>query len=255
MEPYLSQPLLSVVIVGHNDEPEIVPLLNEIRQVLQGHVEYEIVYVDDGSGDGTYGTLRQVAQGLPILRVIRLAACVGPTAAYRAGIDAAGGTWIATLDGDGSYDPADIPSMFEMAMHYEGNAPLLVAGHRGGEWKGGLRHVRDALSNLVRRLLLAEAQGIDPGCNFRLCARALWLDLPWFDHLVYFMPALVTAGGGRVISVPINYRTRPRRAGRWGRIGPWAAVRDLLGVHWLQSRRSRAEVADSNLTDSHRSAR
>lgn len=249
MEPYLSQPLLSVVIVGHNDEPEIVPLLNEVRQVLQTHVEYEIVYVDDGSSDGSFNTLRQVAQALPILRAIRLARSAGPTGAFRAGITAATGTWIATLDGNGSYDPADIPSMFEMAMHYEGDAPLLVAGHRGGEWKSGSRHLSDSLAGLIRRWVLAEHPGVDPDCNFRLCSRTLWMGLPWFKHLTHFMPALVTQAGGRVISVPINYRTRPGRSDSWGRLNPLTAIRDVFGVRWLQARNCDADITDSNLAD------
>jgi dolichol-phosphate mannosyltransferase len=243
-EPFASAPLLSVVIAGHNDEHEVVPLINDVRHALQGHVEYEIIYVDDGSSDGSYHVLRQVGQSVSILRVIRLQNSVGPTGSLRAGIDAARGTWVVTLVGSGVYDPADIPSMFEMAMHYDGSAPLLVTGHRGGQWKSGLRQMLDAGSSLLRRLYLGEESGVDPACNFRLGSRELWRSLPWFNHMVRYMPALVTRSGGRVISVPINYRTRPGKGSSWGKVGLFAAMRDARGVRWLQVRVCRPEVND-----------
>jgi len=246
MDGMTSAPLLAVIIVGHDDENEIVPLINEVRKALQTHVEYEIIYVDDGSGDGSFFTLQQIAQSIPILRVVRLANSVGPSGAMRAGIEAARAHWVATLSGDGSSDPADIPSMFEMVMQYEGSAPLLVAGHRGGSWKSGLRAMGDAISALVRRSYLGEEPGVDSGCMFRVCSRALYQRLPWFDHIHRYIPALVTRAGGRVISVPINYRSHNPSADGWGKVGLFAAMRDARGVRWLQKRNCAPEVAETH---------
>jgi len=246
MEHLPSAPLLSVIIIGHNDENAIVPLINEIRAALQTHVEYEIIFVDDASSDGSVYTLQQVAQSVPNLRVLRLASSAGPTGALRAGIEASGASWVVTLSGDGSNDPADIASMFEMAMQYEGSAPLLVAGHRGGSWKNGLRHLSDGLSALTRRLFLGEEPGIDSGCIFRICNRDLYQRLPWFDHVHRYIPALVTRAGGRVISVPINYRSHIAKKDGWGKIGLFSGLRDTLGVRWLQGRSCAPKVADAD---------
>ncbi len=229
-------PLLSVIVVGHNDDREAAPLIAEIRKALQGHVEYEIIYVDDGSTDGTFHSLSQVASWLSLLRIVQLSRTSGPTVALMAGITAARGTWVVTLDGRGANDPADIPAMFEMAMQYEGHSPLLVAGHRGGAWKSAPRQLIDGVAGLARRLLLGEDADVDSGCNFVVCARDLWTRLPWFDHLHRYLPVLVKRAGGRIISIPINYRTRPKRSDDWGKVGAWRAWRDLLGVRWLQAR-------------------
>ena len=246
MDDWTSTPLLAVIIIGHDDESGIVPLINEVRKALQTHVEYEIIYVDDGSSDGSFFTLQQIAQSVPILRVIRLATSVGPSGAIRAGIEAALANWVVTISGDGSNDPADIPSMFEMVMQYEGSAPLLVAGHRGGSWKSGLRHLSDNFSALIRRVYLGEDAGVDPGCIFRVCSRDVYRNLPWFDHIHRYIPALVTRAGGRVISVPINYRGHTGRADGWGKVGLFTAIRDAMGVRWLQLRSCAPEIAESH---------
>ena len=241
----MSSPLLAVIIVGHENENEIVPLINDVRKALQTHVEYEIIYVDDGSSDGSFYTLQQVAQSVPILRVVRLANSTGPSGAIRAGIEAARAQWVVTLAGDGSNDPADIPSMFEMVMQYEGSAPLLVAGHRGGSWKSGPRHLIDLSAALLRRVWLGEESGVDSGCIFRICSRDLYLRLPWFDHIHRYIPALVTRAGGRVISVPVNYRSHTSRSDGWGKVGFFSAVRDAIGVRWLQSRSCAPQVVET----------
>ena len=241
-----SAPLLSVIVIGHNDENEIVPLINAIRSALQTHVEYEIIFVDDASSDGSVYTLQQIAQSVSNLRVLRLASVAGPTGALRAGIDASGAAWVVTLSGDGSNDPADIPSMFEMVMQYEGSAPLLVAGHRGGSWKKSMRHFMDALAGLFRRLIIGEQAGIDSGCIFRICSRDLYQRLPWFDHVHRYIPALVTRAGGRVISVPINYRSHAAKKDGWGKIGLFTGMRDTLGVRWLQGRTCAPQVAETD---------
>jgi len=246
MDGMTSTPLLAVIIIGHDHENAIVPLINDVRKALQTHVEYEIIYVDDGSSDGSFFTLQQIAQSVPILRVLRLATCVGPSGAMRAGIEAARVQWIVTLVGDGSNDPADIPSMFEMVMQYEASAPLLVAGHRGGNWKSGVRHMADNLAALARRAFLGEEAGVDSGCIFRICSRELYRRLPWFDHIHRFIPALVTRAGGRVISVPVNMRPHIASNDGWGRVGFFSALRDAIGVRWLQTRVCAPKVVESH---------
>src|SRR5206468_7228183 len=125
---------LSVVIPVKNEAGNIAPLVAEIAAALDGLIDYEIVYVDDGSADMTAAEIRDLQASLPRLRLVRHAASCGQSAAIRSGVKAARGRWIATLDGDGQNDPADIPLLWQIAVRSAvGDAatmPLLVAGHR-----------------------------------------------------------------------------------------------------------------------------
>src|ERR1051325_2696335 len=124
---------LSVVIPVKNEAGNIAPLVAEIVAAIDGLAAYEIIYVDDGSDDATAAELRRLQIGLPQLRGVRHKTSCGQSAAIRSGVKAACGSWIATLDGDGQNDPADIPALWRMAQ--QGSAPplLLIAGHRSGE--------------------------------------------------------------------------------------------------------------------------
>src|SRR5580658_4384943 len=121
---------LSVVIPVKNEADNIAPLVVEITAALDGLVEYEIIYVDDGSGDMTAAEIRRLQPGLPRLRLVRHARSCGQSAAIRTGVRAARGTWVATLDGDGQNDPADIPALWHIVGKAPSNRRLLLAGQR-----------------------------------------------------------------------------------------------------------------------------
>lgn len=232
-------PLLSVVIPVRNEAPNIAPLVAEIEAALAG-VAHEIVYVDDGSTDGTAAALAAAAAGAP-LRHLRHRASCGQSAAIVTGVKAARGTWIATLDGDGQNDPADIPRLLARAQA-EGEAPLLVAGHRVTRRDSRVKRISSRVANAVRARLLGDATP-DTGCGLKVFPRVLFLDLPHFDHMHRFLPALVLRQGGRVVSEPVNHR--PRREGRsnYGTLDRLAvSLFDLVGVAWLQRRWKRPEV-------------
>ena len=124
-------PLISVVVPVHNEAPNIPPLIEKISIALNG-IEHEIVYVDDGSSDASPSVLAGIAAMLPTLVRVRHRASCGQSAAVITGVRAARGIYIATLDGDGQNDPADIPAMLEAIRAAEGRgaAPVLIAGHR-----------------------------------------------------------------------------------------------------------------------------
>jgi len=235
---------LSVVVPVRNEEPNIRPLVAEIEAALAG-TPHEIVYVDDGSSDGSWTVLGELtAAGLPLVRRRHRASC-GQSAAVVTGVRAAHGVWIATLDGDGQNDPADIPALLARARQDAATAPgvpLLVAGHRTRRRDSAVKRFSSRIANRVRARLLRDATP-DTGCGLKLFRRSDFLELPHFDHMHRFLPALVLRAGGRVVSVPVNHR--PRHAGRsnYGTLDRlWVGLFDLIGVYWLQRRWRRPEV-------------
>src|SRR5712691_6035218 len=230
---------LSVVIPVKNEAGNIAPLVAEIVAALDGLVAYEIVYVDDGSDDSTEGEIRHLQTTIPQLRLVRHATSCGQSAAIRSGVKAAGGCWIATLDGDGQNDPADIPALWQIARRSPAAPPLLIAGHRAHRQDSWSKRQASRLANAVRRRLLHDDTP-DAGCGLKLFPRALFLDLPYFDHMHRFLPALVLREGGIVRSVPVNHRPRQRGTSKYGlfdRLG--VGIADLAGVLWLCRRLAR----------------
>jgi dolichol-phosphate mannosyltransferase len=229
---------LSVVIPVRNEAPNIVPLVAEIEAALAG-IRHEIVYVDDGSSDDTPAALRAAAAGAPV-RVLRHRSSCGQSAAVVTGVRAARGTWIATLDGDGQNDPADIPRMLARAEAEGGQ--ILVAGHRVTRKDSWVKRRSSRIANGVRARLLRDATP-DTGCGLKVFPRALFLDLPAFDHMHRFLPALVLRQGGRVVSEPVNHRPRVRGSSNYGTLDRLAvSLFDLIGVAWLQRRWKRPQL-------------
>lgn len=227
---------LSIVIPVRNEAPNIAPLVAEIRAALDGRLDYEIVYVDDGSNDGTASAIRDLAAMFPRLRLLRHAQSCGQSTALLSGIKAARANWIATLDGDGQNDPADIPRLWEIASAAPPGENLLVAGFRQKRNDNRVKRLSSRIANAVRGRLLGDGTP-DTGCGLKLLRRDLFLALPFFDHCHRFLPALVLRQGGRVQSVPVNHRARQRGISNYGVFDRlWVGLVDLLGVMWLQRR-------------------
>ena len=234
--PELSVPELSVVVPVHDEAANIAPLIAEIDAALGGRIEFEIVYVDDGSGDASAEELARARRRHPRLKVLRHRAQCGQSAALGTGIAAARAEWIATLDGDGQNDPADILSLVE-ARDESGDPNLrMIAGVRRKRRDSPLRRLSSRIANAVRRRVLRDAT-TDTGCGLKLFRREAYLALPAFDHMHRFLPALIKRGGGAVLEVPVGHR--PRRAGvsHYGMLNrTWIGLVDMLGVAWLQRR-------------------
>jgi dolichol-phosphate mannosyltransferase len=243
---------ISVVIPVRNEAGNIAPLVAEIIAALNGIAAYEIIYVDDGSEDSTVAEIRRLRAALPRLRVISHARSYGQSAAIRNGVKAARGDWIATLDGDGQNDPADIPALWRIAQELSGDHPearLLIVGHRGRRQDSWSKRRASAVANAVRRWLLRDDTP-DTGCGLKLFPRALFLDLPYFDHMHRFLPALVLREGGIVRSVPVNHRPRRRGVSKYGvldRLG--VGIVDLFGVLWLRRRFVLPELIEPELIE------
>ncbi len=237
-------PVVSVVVPVRNEAHNIAPLVLEIEAALSD-LAHEIVYVDDGSDDATAAELAKlVASGRPLL-VRRHRRSCGQSAAVVTGVRAARGEFIATLDGDGQNDPADIPALLARARAVPADQLLLVAGHRVNRRDTRLKRASSRFANRIRARLLNDATP-DTGCGLKLFRREAFLTLPHFDHMHRYLPALFIRAGGRVESVPVNHR--PRTAGRsnYGTLDRlWVGIFDLAGVYWLQRRWKRPVVEDA----------
>jgi dolichol-phosphate mannosyltransferase len=228
--------LLSVVVPVRNEAPNILPLVAELRAALVS-IPHELVYIDDGSTDETPARLKQA--GVVWRRHRR--GC-GQSAAIITGVLAARAPWIATLDGDGQNDPADIPTLFARAQSEPAGAPLLIAGHRAQRRDSRVKRLTSSIANGARARVLDDHTA-DTGCGLKLFRRADFLDLPRFDHMHRYLPALFLRAGGQVISVPVNHRPRTRGTSKYGTLDRlWVGLFDLVGVYWLQRRWSRPEI-------------
>src|SRR5215470_11238658 len=227
---------LSVVIPARNEAPNVAPLVAEIRRALDGQIDYEIVYVDDGSSDTTAAEIKRLAAQFPGLRSLRHQAACGQSMAILTGVKAARAGWIATLDADGQNDPADIPALWEIARSAPASPPLMVAGERRKRRDTWSKRVSSRAANAVRRSLLGDGTP-DSGCGLKLFRRDFFLELPRFDHMHRFLPALTIREGGRVVSVPVNHRPRERGRSNYGVFDRlWVGIVDVLGVMWLMRR-------------------
>lgn len=236
---------LSIVVPVRNEQDNILPLLAEIHAALGERREFEVVYVDDGSTDGTASVLRGAMTQYPRLRVIAHARSCGQSAALFTGVRTARGAWIATLDGDGQNDPADLPML--LAARDEPGRPAnlqLLTGYRRARRDRWTKRVSSRIANGIRSRLLGDATP-DTGCGLKLIQRSTYLELPFFDHMHRFLPALVQRNGGTTISVDVNHRPRARGVSNYGVLDRlWVGIVDLFGVMWLRRRMKRPEPTE-----------
>ena len=229
-------PAVSAVVPVRNEAGNIAPLLAEIAAALEGEWPFEVVYVNDGSTDETEAELQRLKALHPWLRRVRHAQTCGQSAAVRSGVAAARAPVVVTLDGDGQNDPAFIPAMIRAL---EAGAPrvALVAGQRVGRKASGYKKLQSRIANSVRSAILRDGTR-DTGCGLKAFRRDVFLDLPYFDGLHRFLPALVRRDGYGIGYVDVVDRPRGygvSNYGMWDRL--WIGIVDLAGVWWLLRRK------------------
>ena len=244
----MTTPVLSVVVPVFNERDNVTPLIDEITAALRGHAllkggDFEIVYVDDHSRDDTLAVLDGLKATTPELRVLHHVSQSGQSTAVRNGVKAARGAWIATLDGDGQNDPADIPNLLAKR---DGSAPdvKLFAGWRVNRQDSGSKRWASKWANAIRSRMLKDSTP-DTGCGIKLFERAAFLDLPYFDHMHRYLPALMQRAGWKTISVPVNHRHRASGVSKYNNLNrALVGLRDLRGVAWLIARSKRTAVEE-----------
>jgi glycosyltransferase involved in cell wall biosynthesis len=227
-------PQISVVVPVYDEEGAAAPLAREIAAAFDGF-DFEIVFVNDASHDGTLKRLSALLDEIPQLRILSHGRNAGQSRAVRTGVLAARAPIIVTLDGDGQNDPADAPGLAK-ALREAPEAVALVGGERTVRRDTAAKRWASRLANGVRRRLLDD-QAIDTGCGLKAMRREAFLRLPYFDHMHRYLPALMLREGYEVVFRPVSHR--PRRAGRskYTNLGRLAAsLSDLAGLLWLRAR-------------------
>jgi len=233
-------PVLSVVIPLFNEAGNVLPLVSEISGALRGYAAvgnaFEIVAVDDGSADATAAEVKEAQKEYPQVRLIRHAQRLGMSGALRNGIRAARADWILTIDGDRQNDPADAPRLIDLAWAKGRGARMLVAGIRVNRRDTTGKRIASRCANAIRRALLND-HCPDTGCSLKMFRREAYLELPFFNGLHRFMPALFKLYGNECVFTPVNDRPREVGVSKSDFLG--RAVKgffDLMGVLWLTLR-------------------
>jgi glycosyltransferase involved in cell wall biosynthesis len=226
---------ISAVVPVKDEAGNVAPLAREIEAALKSLTDqfgaHEIIFVDDGSADGTAEELKALRGEIPALRVLRHARNLGQSRGIRTGVEAAKGAIIVTLDGDGQNDPADIPKLLAALKADPGVA--MVSGVRVSRQDKASRKLASKLGNGLRNYLLKDG-AIDTGCGLKAFRRETYLGLPYFDHQHRFLIALMRREGVGVGFVPVGHRARGAGHSKYTNLGRLlVSVSDLLGVRWL----------------------
>lgn len=234
--PAQSLAALSVIVPVCDEAGAIAPLLQEVLAKVGAAYRLEVVVVDDGSRDGTDAVVADLASKDSRVTLIRHAARSGKSAALRTGAMAATSLWIATIDGDGENDPADVVAMAAAIDATTVGRVGLVAGIRRRRTAGIRRLIASRIGNGVRRALLRD-DCPDTACGLKVVPRALFLAFPYFDSLHRYLPALTKRYGYDTVHVSVDDRPRAAGQSKYTNIGrALVGIVDLLGVVWLLRR-------------------
>lgn len=237
-------PDISVIVPVYNEAENVAMLVAEIDLALTGRT-FEMVFVDDASSDDTRAVLGQLKTKYAALRVISHRKNAGQSRAVRSGILAAKSAVIATLDGDGQNDPADIPALYAQLIRPDAPPNLgLVGGRRAKRIDSAAKKLASKFGNGVRKWLLKD-QADDTGCGIKVFTREAFLYLPFFDHIHRYIPALMIREGYAVEFADVNHRARTHGVSKYTNFGRlMVSIADLRGVMWLNRRARNPEGYD-----------
>jgi len=230
-------PRISVVVPAYNEEENILPLAEEIVAALSALPGgFELILVDDASTDTTARRIEAIE--LPQVRGVFHRINCGQSAAVGSGFQAARGEWVATLDGDGQNDPADIPALLDQAIQ---SGVDCVTGVRRKRRDTFLRRFSSKTANGFRNWITGD-QVSDSGCGIRVVRRSALREIPVFNGMHRFLPTLLRGQGFSVAEATVNHRERVRGTSKYGvhnRL--WRGIRDCFGIRWYLKRAVRSD--------------
>ncbi len=228
---------LTVIVPVRDEAGNLAPLMEEIHAALDGVMDYEVIFIDDGSRDGSGDELAGLGAKDPRVRVLVHATGSGKTRALINGIKVAGGPVIVTIDGDRQDDPQDIKKFWaKMTAGGAADLNLAISGWRTNRKDSRWKWLTSRIANRIRAALLGDNTP-DSGCGFKMFPRDAFLELPRFDNMHRFLPALFKKYGCRLEVQEVSHRPRVQGKSKYGTFDrAWASLWDLMGVIWLQRR-------------------
>lgn len=226
---------ISLIVPVKNEQGNILPLIKEAQEELQKDYDLELIYINDGSTDKTLDELKKAKKTIKNLKIINHDKSYGQSAAIKTGVLNSSAQIICMLDGDGQNNPADLPKMIEKFLK-EKNDFTLIAGWRKKRQDTKIKKLTSITANFIRSKLLKDNTP-DTGCGIKVFSKELFLNMPYFDHIHRFLPAMTICLNGKVISVPVSHRKRAKGVsnyGFWDRL--LVGVFDIFGVVWLIKR-------------------
>ena len=233
----MSAPQLSVLIPFYNEAGNVLPLLEEVHDVLTG-IPFEVVCVNDCSGDATGAELVQAAERWPeTVHIFTHVERAGKSAALFTGLKAVRGTWTQLIDGDGQNDINDTARLWKDVIADQDTGALgIIAGKRNSRNDSGFKWLQSRVANGVRRFMLRD-DATDTGCGWKLIRTEAFRELPYFASMHRFLPALIKRAGWTVREELVNDRARWHGQSKYGFLGRLGAgIFDLLGMFWLTRR-------------------
>ena len=232
-------PDISIVIPVFNESENISNLAHEIHTSLNG-LNYEVIFVDDASTDNTKEKIKELKKDYQEIRGLSHNYNAGQSRAILSGVKMAKSVYIATLDGDGQNDPRDILKLYNQLTRASAPEGLaLVGGQRMKRLDSNAKKIASVLGNKIRKRILKD-QANDTGCGIKVFKRSVYLDLPFFDHMHRYIPALVLRSGFKIEFCAVNHRDRKFGRSKYTNLGRLiVSLGDLLGVMWLSKRHRR----------------
>ncbi len=230
--------LYSVVIPIYNEAANILPLVEELEWVMHAYPnQWELIFVDDGSTDSGPTILKKLISTKAYIRNVSLKKNYGQSCALAAGIQAAHGTWVISLDGDGQNDPRDIPLLIQMA-----SACDLVSGIRRFRKDPWYKKIIGKMANSIRRFILKDNTQ-DTGCSLKMYRRSCFEKVHLYKGMHRFLPALFQIEGFTTQEVFVNHRERLRGKSKYHLFNRGASlIFDLFAVAWMRKRKLSYEI-------------
>lgn len=234
-------PRFAVVAPMLNEAENVERMVREIAEACSPLGPFEAIFANDGSTDATAENIADLRAEFPWLREVRHASPCGQSAAVRSGVLAARAPVICTIDGDGQNPPSEIPALVAPLLRDAGDIGL-VAGQRVDRQDTASKKLASRLANRLRAAILKDDTR-DTGCGLKAFPRRVFLDLPFFDHMHRYLPALVRREGLTVKLVDVSHRAREGGASKYTNFGrAMVGITDLAGVWWLLRRRRVPDV-------------
>jgi len=232
--------MISIVVPIKDEAPNVLPLIDETKQTVESlSYRYELIFVDDGSTDGSYEIIKKAREQYPFLGAVKFRENRGQTAAFEAGFRRARGDIVVTMDGDLQNDPGDIPRLLENLDNAD-----MVCGYRAKRMDSWVRRLSSRIANGVRRTFTHD-ETIDVGCSLRAFKKECLKDIKFYHGMHRFFPTLFRLEGYRIVQIPVNHRPRLRGKTKYG-IGNrlFQALRDLMAVRWMIDRHIHYQIEE-----------